>query len=87
MVVASNLFFFAQPSYLHPCHFSSRAQDQNRLRFQYQRVERKYLDKYKVRRKQVYIYQAASRLWAEGVQWSRALDVVTSAFDAVMYEG
>lgn len=86
MVVASNLFFCAAILFA-PCHFSSRAQDQNRLRFQYQRVERKYLDKYKVRRKQVYIYQAASRLWAEGVQWSRALDVVTSAFDAVMYEG
>lgn len=45
------------------------------------------LDTYKAKRKSYHIYRAAATLWSEGgVEWSRALEVITAAFDAATHE-
>jgi hypothetical protein len=44
------------------------------------------LDKYKSKRKTFHIHRAAARIWARGVPWSDALNMVTEAFDATTFE-
>ena len=52
----------------------------------YEAVQKKHLDQYKAFRRQRYISKAASQLWAEGVAWTKALEIVSSAFEAVTCE-
>ena len=54
----------------------------NILKLQPERIKRSTLDSYKARRRSKYEYEAAAQLWAEGVGWARALEIVRSAFDA-----
>ena len=42
------------------------------------------LDRYKAKRRSHHLYEAASRLWALGVAWPTALEIVSDAFDAVI---
>ena len=45
-----------------------------------------HLDKYKARRSQYYIYQAAAELWAEGMPFQKAVSIVSNAFRAATHE-
>ena len=48
--------------------------------------ERRALDCYRARRKTKHMYDAAAKLWAEGVEWERGLAIVQEAFDASLVE-
>ena len=58
----------------------------NRLELVRDKLPQKLLVKYKTRRRQQKIYEASAKLWAEGLQWSKALEIVQQAFDSVSYE-
>ncbi|CAE7857058.1 scrFIAM [Symbiodinium necroappetens] len=58
----------------------------NRLRLVPERLERSLLDRYKCRRRQHHINKAAAQLWAQGVEFQRALKIVQEAFDEATYE-
>ena len=62
------------------------AEAPNPLNLGSKRLERKTLDKYKARRREFYVSQAAAQLWADGVPFDRALSIVQSAFDATTME-
>lgn len=49
-----------------------------------QTLPRAVLDKYKVKRRVIHEYEAASRLWSLGVAWDDALAIVRDAFQAVL---
>ena len=48
--------------------------------------QRSALDKYKSHRRSFHLYRAAARLWAAGVQWGLAFEIMSEAFDAVIAE-
>ena len=54
----------------------------NHLVLQREKVQRRILDSYRVRRRERYIYEAAAKLWSEGLGFAKALAIVQSAFDA-----
>lgn len=58
----------------------------NELRLEAERLPKRALDRYKVARKATHVYKAAAKLWAEGLQWSRALAIVQEAFDEIATE-
>lgn len=49
-------------------------------------VSKTHLDKYKARRSEYYIYQAAAELWAEGMPFQKAVSIVSNAFRAATHE-
>ena len=63
-----------------------RPEAPNRLRLVPERLERSLLDRYKCRRRQHHINKAAAQLWAQGVEFQRALKIVQEAFDEATYE-
>ena len=73
-------FFVAQHFFL----FASEAA--NSLNLQTERASKAALDRYRVKRKRFHIFRAAAKLWAAGVNWEKALGVVTEAFDAATVE-
>ena len=44
------------------------------------------LDCYRGRRRWKHTFEAAAKLWAEGVEWQRALSIVTEAFNATIVD-
>ena len=58
----------------------------NALHVRAQNLKKQALGKYRASNRSHHIHVAAARLWAEGVQWQRAIDIVTEAFDAATYE-
>ena len=60
--------------------------DPNPLSLHRERVKRPVLETYRAKRRQFFLYQAAAKLWSEGVAWQRALDIVTEAFVATTHE-
>lgn len=62
----------------------SHVEAPNRLDLHTERVSKRTLDAYKVKRKTVHIFRAAARLWAAGVAFDRALEIATAAFDAAV---
>ena len=78
---------FSESMSVYVCDFFSEiVEAPNRLEMTYQRTQKSVLDKYKSRRKAHHLYSAAARLWANGVEWSRALQIVSEAFDAIVHE-
>ena len=65
---------------------SIHAQEANRLVLARQVLPKDRLDCYKGRRRWKHVYEASAKLWAEGVEWSRALAIVNEAFDATVVE-
>ena len=55
---------------------------QNQLILQSQALEKKALCKYKGQRKRFHEYQAATRLWASGMDWQEAIGIIQQAFNA-----
>ena len=64
----------------------SSAEAPNALNLGSKRLERRTLDKYKARRREFYVHQAAAQLWADGAPFERALSVAQAAFDATTTE-
>lgn len=58
----------------------------NQLHMKRELLEGSYLAKYKVANKAHHIYRAASRLWAAGMRFETALQIVREAFDAATFE-
>lgn len=55
----------------------------NELQLMYDNLPRKYLDKYRHERRNLHIYRAAAKFFAEGVPWETSLAIVKEAFDEV----
>ncbi|CAK9044628.1 Integrase catalytic domain-containing protein [Durusdinium trenchii] len=53
----------------------------NELQLMYDNLPRKYLDKYRHERRNLHIYRAAAKFFAEGVPWETSLAIVKEAFD------
>ncbi|CAJ1449087.1 unnamed protein product [Effrenium voratum] len=70
------------------CHLErlARGAVPNALHVRAQNLKKQALGKYRASNRSHHIHVAAARLWAEGVQWQRAIDIVTEAFDAATYE-
>ena len=51
-----------------------------------ERLSRKVLDCYRVKRKTYHLMRAAAKLWAEGVPWANAYGIVSEAFNACLAE-
>ncbi|CAK9071441.1 unnamed protein product [Durusdinium trenchii] len=60
--------------------------DPNPVRLRRERLPKPQLDTYRSKRRSFYMFQAAARLWAEGVSWPKALEIITEAFDATTHE-
>ena len=58
----------------------------NELKLKKEQLKRDHLEKYKVRRKSHHIYQAAARLWKQGVAMEAALSIVKEAFEEATFE-
>lgn len=56
------------------------------MQLRYERPPKQELDRYKIKRKSHYVYEAAARLWAEGMEWQRALSIIQHAFDSATAE-
>ena len=69
-----------------PSSASPAAQDPNLLCLKRERLDKGCLDTYKAKRRDFYLYRAASKLWADGVPFDKALTVVTEAFNATTHE-
>lgn len=54
----------------------------NQLVMRREQLKRDHLDKYKVKNRSYHMYAAAARIWAQGVDWSVALAIVSDAFQA-----
>ena len=55
----------------------------NVLQMQAEQLTGSVLDRYKVKRRKHHEYQAAARLWAKGLSWTDASQIVGDAFEAV----
>lgn len=62
------------------------AQEPNALRLKTERVQKGFLDTYKVKNRRYWIYTAAAKLWSRGMPWQTALDIVTEAFEGATHE-
>lgn len=58
----------------------------NTLQLQAEGLNKEVLDKYKVKRRSHHLYVAAARLWAAGMPFSQAFNIVKDAFAAVIAE-
>lgn len=56
----------------------------NVLQMQAEQLTGSVLDRYKVKRRKHFEYQAAARLWAKGLSWTDASQIVGDAFEAVL---
>ena len=56
----------------------------NVLHMQAEQLTGSVLDRYKVKRRKHHEYQAAARLWAKGLSWTDASQIVGDAFEAVL---
>ena len=56
------------------------------MQLRFENLPKQNLDRYRVRRKAHYMYEAAAKLWQEGVEWPKALQIVTEAFNAACQE-
>lgn len=54
----------------------------NRVDMVFERVQRMNLVRYKTARRKYYMFDAAAKLWAEGIPWAKAMEIVTEAFGA-----
>ena len=61
-------------------------EDPNLLRLRKERLNKGCLETYKAKRRDFHIYKAASKLWAAGISWEKALTTITEAFDATTHE-
>ena len=58
----------------------------NRVLLQRELLGKQHLGKYKSKRRSYHIHKAAAKVWARGVPWVDALDMVQEAFDATTFE-
>jgi hypothetical protein len=56
----------------------------NMLKLRREQLPKQILDKHRGKRKTYHLYATAAKLWANGMDWSTALDIVSNAFDAVL---
>lgn len=50
-----------------------------------ERLQGPQMSRYKAHNRQRYIYQAAAKLWAQGIPWDKALNIISEAFNATTY--
>lgn len=65
---------------------SFNSEERNRLALQTERLPPIVLDKYRAKRRSFHIYRAAARLWGQGVDFQKALGIVSEAFHAATHE-
>lgn len=54
----------------------------NRVEMVHERIQRMNLMRFKTARRKHHMFNAAAKLWCEGVPWAKAMEIVTEAFDA-----
>lgn len=52
----------------------------------YERVQKASLIKYKAQNMEFHINQASAKLWAKGLDWRTAREIVTQAFEGTVTE-
>ena len=57
-------------------------EEMNPLELKTERLDKKVLDKYKAKTATRHMMKAAAKLWAAGLPWEKALEVVHEAFEA-----
>ncbi len=58
----------------------------NRVQILRDQLSKQQLSKYKAKRKDYHAHKAAAQIWARGVPWVDAIQMVESAFNAVTFE-
>lgn len=56
------------------------------MRMKSERLKREHADKYRAKRLVHHKYTGAARLWARGLGWDAALQIVSEAFDEALHE-
>ena len=58
----------------------------NLIGMRYERVSKASLIKYKAQNSEFHINQASAKLWAKGLDWRTAREIVTQAFEGTFTE-